>query len=108
MLAVTDETFSTEVLEASKNNVVIVDFWADWCGPCKILTPLLEKLSQELDDVKFVSANVDDCGLKAGEYLVMSVPTLLFVKEGNVKDRIAGANPAMTEQIQRILESLKG
>ena len=106
MVVVTDETFGAEVIQASQDKVVIVDFWADWCNPCKSLSPQLEELSRELLDVKFVSANIDDCGAKAGEYNIMSVPTLLFVLNGTVKHRVAGTTPAMAEKIHKILAEI--
>ena len=90
--SVNSETFASEVLEQSK--LVLVDFWAEWCGPCKMLTPILEELSSELKDkIKIVKVNLDENQDLAMKYSIRSIPTLLLFKEGNLIDTKVGLLP---------------
>ena len=82
IIEVTDNNFQAEVLEADKP--VLVDFWAPWCGPCRIIAPHLEELAGERDDLRVVKLNVDDNPQTAAQYNVMSIPTLLLFKDGQV------------------------
>jgi thioredoxin 1 len=87
-----DANFSTEVLQSDKP--VLVDFWAPWCGPCKMIGPIVEKLSNELSStVKIGKLNVDDNPATAQEYGVMSIPTLLLFKGGKVVGTTMGFTP---------------
>ncbi len=88
---VTDTNFQAEVLEASE--AVLVDFWAPWCGPCRIVAPHLEELNDEREDLRVVKLNVDDNPQTAARYNVMSIPTLLLFKNGQVAHQIIGALP---------------
>jgi thioredoxin 1 len=88
---VTDNNFQAEVLEADRP--VLVDFWAPWCGPCRIVAPHLEELAGERDDIQIVKLNVDDNPQTAARYNVMSIPTLLLFKQGQVAHQIIGALP---------------
>ena len=88
---VTDSNFQAEVLEADKP--VLVDFWAPWCGPCRIIGPHLEELAGERDDLKIVKLNVDDNPRVAASFNVMSIPMLLLFKHGQVAHQIIGAMP---------------
>ncbi len=88
---VTDTNFQAEVLEAGE--AVLVDFWAPWCGPCRIVAPHLEELDAQRDDVRVVKLNVDDNPQTAARYNVMSIPTLLLFKHGQVAHQIIGALP---------------
>ena len=88
---VTDTNFQAEVLEA--NEPVLVDFWAPWCGPCRIVAPHLEELNSEREDLRIVKLNVDDNPQTAARYNVMSIPTLLLFKNGQVAHQIVGALP---------------
>jgi thioredoxin 1 len=88
---VTDQNFQAEVLEADKP--VLVDFWAPWCGPCRIVAPHLEELAGEREDLQIVKLNVDDNPQTAARYGVMSIPTLLLFKDGQVAHQIIGALP---------------
>jgi thioredoxin 1 len=91
IIEVTDNNFQAEVLEAE--GAVLVDFWAPWCGPCRIVAPHLEELNGERDDVTVVKLNVDDNPQTAAQYNVMSIPTLLLFKQGQVAHQIIGALP---------------
>ena len=91
MKAVTDTSFSNDVLQSDKP--VLVDFWAPWCGPCRIIAPHLEELDGEREDVRVVKLNVDDNPQTAAKYNVMSIPTLLLFKNGQVAHQIIGALP---------------
>jgi len=88
---VSDTTFQAEVLESSEP--VLVDFWAPWCGPCRIVAPHLEELAGERDDIRVVKLNVDDNPQTAATFQVMSIPTLLLFKNGQVAHQIVGALP---------------
>ena len=88
---VTDQNFQAEVLEGEKP--VLVDFWAPWCGPCRIVQPHLEELAVEREDLRIVKLNVDDNPQTAAHYGVMSIPTLLLFKQGQVAHQIIGALP---------------
>ena len=86
---VTDATFKTEVLEAQ--GPVLVDFWAPWCGPCRVVHPVLEEIDGERDDLKIVSINVDENQQTAAQYEVLSIPTMILFKDGAPVKRIVGA-----------------
>ena len=87
---VTDETFSAEVLGSDKP--VVVDFWAPWCGPCRVIAPIMRDMSDEYGDhMKFVKLNVDESPRTAGDYRVLSIPTLILFEDGEAKDTIVGA-----------------
>ena len=76
------------------NKLVIVDFWATWCGPCRMLSPLLDEVEEEMaDKIEVVKVNVDDADEVAMRYRIMSIPTLLFFKNGAMVDRSVGAMP---------------
>ena len=86
---VTSETFMSEVVES--NVPVLVDFYADWCGPCRMLTPVLEKLAHEYSGrIKIVKVNIDEEPQLAGHFRVHSIPTLLSFRDGTPVDRIVG------------------
>jgi thioredoxin 1 len=89
---VTDGTFETEVLKSDKP--VLVDFWAPWCGPCRMVAPVVEELSEEYSDkVKFLKLNTDDNVNTAATYGIRSIPTLLMFKGGQPVDQIVGFRP---------------
>ena len=84
-----------EQLKESKSTVVI-DFHATWCGPCKILSPILEELQDEMEDVEFVKLDVDQFPEISGANQVMGVPTVLILKDGEIKERFVGVQPKET------------
>ena len=88
---VTDNNFAAEVLEAGQP--VLVDFWAPWCGPCRIIAPHLEELDNERDDLTVVKMNVDENPETAAKYGIMSIPTLILFKNGQVAKQVVGALP---------------
>lgn len=81
---------SDEVSEFVSEGNVVLDFWASWCGPCQMLVPVFEDISQEIKTVKFGKANVDDASDAAIKYEVKGVPTLIFFKEGKEVNRVVG------------------
>jgi thioredoxin 1 len=88
---VTDNNFAAEVLESPQP--VLVDFWAPWCGPCRIIAPHLEELNSEREDLTVVKLNVDDNPQTAAKYGIMSIPTLILFKNGEVAKQVVGALP---------------
>jgi thioredoxin 1 len=91
IIEVTDINFAAEVLEAPLP--VLVDFWAPWCGPCRIVAPHLEELNAEREDLTVVKLNVDENPETAAKYGIMSIPTLILFKNGAVAKQVVGALP---------------
>lgn len=85
------ENFKDEVLLSDKP--VLLDFWAPWCGPCRMVGPVLEQIAEERSDVKVVKVNIDEELELAREYGIMSIPTIMVVKEGKVVSQSLGAKP---------------
>jgi len=103
LFTVTDESFQKEVLEAEQPT--FVDFWASWCGPCKMLGPIFEELSGEYSGkVKFAKVNVDENPKIPANYGVRGIPTLIMFKGGKVVDQVVGAVPK--SQLENILKKV--
>jgi thioredoxin 1 len=99
---VSDANFQTEVLDASKTQPVMVDFWATWCGPCRALSPTVDAIAAErAGKLKVVKMNVDENMNTPGKYNVRGIPTLLIFKNGQVAEQIVGAMPK--ENIEKAL-----
>jgi thioredoxin 1 len=88
---VTDTNFQAEVLESEKP--VLVDFWAPWCGPCRVVAPVLEEIAGERDDLRIVKLNTDENPQVASQYQVLSIPTLILFKNGEAVKKVIGAYP---------------
>ncbi len=89
---VTDDSFESDVLKSQ--GPVLVDFWAEWCGPCRQIGPALEEIAKELDGkVKIVKLNIDESPSTPGTYNVRAIPTLILFKNGEVVDTLRGAHP---------------
>lgn len=99
VLTITQNNFEKEVLSSSKP--VLVDFWASWCGPCRMMAPIVDEIAQEREDIVVGKINVDEEQELAAAYGIMSIPTLLIFKNGEVTEQIVGVRPK-----QQILDIL--
>ena len=97
---VTDSNFQAEVIESE--TATLVDFWAPWCGPCRVVGPVLEEIASERDDVRIVKLNVDENQQTAAQYQVLSIPTMILFRNGAEAKKIIGAYPK-----KKILEQLE-
>lgn len=100
-LNIVNETFSKEVLQSDRP--VLVDFWASWCGPCRMVLPLVEEIAEEREDIKVCKINVDEQPDLTGRYNVMTIPTLMVFKGGKITAQVSGALPK--EKILDLLEA---
>ncbi len=91
IIQLTSDNFEAEVLNSDKP--VLVDFYADWCGPCKMMAPVVDQIAEENNDIKVGKINVDDEQDLAAKYGVMSIPTIGFFKGGDIVDKSVGAKP---------------
>ena len=102
IVEVTDDNFEQEVLQADQP--VFVDFWAVWCGPCRMIAPVFEELSEEYaGKVKFVKVNVDEVTKSVANYGIMSIPTLMLFKDGQPEETLVGVQPK--ERLAEVLDS---
>ncbi len=90
MLELNKSNFDKEI---NSSKLLVVDLWAEWCGPCRAMSPVLEELSKEMKNVAFAEVNVDENGEIASRYQVMSIPTFIFFKNGKEVGRSIGASP---------------
>lgn len=90
-ISVNKNNFNQEVLNSDKP--VLMDFWAPWCGPCRMVVPLVEEIAKERSDIKVVKINVDEEQELAMQFSVMSIPTLVVMKNGKIVNQVTGARP---------------
>ncbi|MBQ3036710.1 MAG: thioredoxin [Lachnospiraceae bacterium] len=100
LLKLTRDNFETEVLNSTLP--VLIDFYADWCGPCRMLGPVIDEIAEEATDFKVGKVNIDEQPELATKYQVMSVPTLVVIKNGEVANRVTGVTPK-----QKILDMIE-
>jgi len=98
----TSENFEQETAAAK---LAVVDFWAAWCGPCKMQSPIIDELSEEMTDVKFCKVNVDEQGALSGQYKIRSIPTIVFFKDGKPVEQSVGLRGK--EELRAIIERYK-
>ena len=100
VIRVTEKNFKEEVLNSDK--IVLIDFYADWCQPCRKLSPIIEEVAKEKDNVKFIKINVDENRELSNEYGIRSIPTLIIIKDGNVVNRSEGLIPK--SEIEKLID----
>ena len=103
LVNVTDDSFESEVLQSEIP--VLVDYWAPWCGPCKMAAPVLEKIAGEFQGrLKVCKINVDEQREVAGKYRIMSIPTMFLFKDGQVVEQIVGVTPNFESDLKRRID----
>ncbi|AIY90743.1 thioredoxin [Geoglobus acetivorans] len=106
MKALTEKDFDEEI---NKDKLVVVDFWAEWCMPCRMLTPVLEKLEKEYDGVEFAKLNTDECPNVAMRFGIFSIPTVMMFYRGEVVNSFVGAMPesVVRREVEKALEKIQ-
>lgn len=97
-----EEIKEIEYEEKIKNGKVVIDCFANWCGPCKMLSPVLDNIASELSDIKFYKINVDEAEIITSKYNIMSIPTILIFEDGELKNKIVGLRPK--DELKSIIE----
>jgi thioredoxin 1 len=98
---VNDKNFNAEI--TNSDSIVVVDFWAPWCGPCKMLSPVIEELAKEMGkDVKFAKINVDESPITSSTYKISSIPTVMVFNKNSVKETMVGFRPK--EDIKKVIQ----
>lgn len=100
IVTLTKDNFNNEVMNSDKP--VLIDFWAAWCGPCRMVSPIVDEIAEESEDIKVGKVNIDDEPELASTFNVMSIPTLIVVKDGKIINTAVGARPK--RDILRLLE----
>ena len=107
IIDVTETDFNDQVVEASESKLIVVDFWAPWCGPCRMIAPMVEELAVEnAGSVKVGKINIDDNPQTAQQFNVSSIPTMMVFKGGEVVGRMVGVQPK--HKLQELLDEAKG
>lgn len=91
VITITKENFKSEVLDSDKP--VLIDFWAGWCGPCRMMAPVIDAVAEELNDVKVGKINIDEESELASAFKIMSIPTIMLVNRGEVVNGVVGVRP---------------
>lgn len=89
VITITNDNFESEVMKSEKN--VLLDFWASWCGPCRMVSPIVDEIAEENPDIKVGKINVDEQPELAGAFQIQSIPTLVAIKNGRIADVVVGA-----------------
>lgn len=103
IINLTKDSYHNEVMETEK--VVIIDFWATWCGPCKMMAPVVEEVAKDYPDVKVCKVNVDEEPELSNAFKIVSIPTIVIIKNGEIIDSVVGYRPK--EDIEKIIKLVK-
>ena len=103
IINLTKDSYHNEVMETEK--VVVIDFWATWCGPCKMMAPVVEEVAKDYPDVKVCKVNVDEEPELSNAFKIVSIPTIVVIKNGEIIDSVAGYRPK--EDIEKIIKLVK-
>ena len=103
IINLTKDSYHNEVMETEK--VVVIDFWATWCGPCKMMAPVVEEVAKDYPDVKVCKVNVDEEPELSNAFRIVSIPTIVVIKNGEIIDSVVGYRPK--EDIEKIIKLVK-
>lgn len=103
IINLTKDSYHNEVMETEK--VVVIDFWATWCGPCKMMAPVVEEVAKDYPDVKVCKVNVDEEPELSNVFKIVSIPTIVVIKNGEIIDSVVGYRPK--EDIEKIIKLVK-
>lgn len=103
IINLTKDNYHNEVMETEK--VVVIDFWATWCGPCKMMAPVVEEVAKDYHDVKVCKVNVDEEPELSNAFKIVSIPTIVVIKNGEIIDSVVGYRPK--EDIEKIIKLVK-
>lgn len=103
IINLTKDSYHNEVMETEK--VVVIDFWATWCGPCKMMAPIVEEVAKDYPDVKVCKVNVDEEPELSNAFKIVSIPTIVVIKNGEIIDSVVGYRPK--EDIEKIIKLVK-